>query len=132
MPTETRISGCPCCGSGSGPGSVQTACCAEALPGVLCATFGGALAGLGTVALTYAALTGSWEATVVASACGNVYVVFGCISGSGFYLSISTDSSGSSNTLFPASCDPLLWSATGTVTGACSGNFTVDVTETAP
>lgn len=48
-------------GTGSGGGTVSMPCCDNLLPAVLHATFGGGLAGSGTVAITWDPFSGSWS-----------------------------------------------------------------------
>jgi hypothetical protein len=94
-------------------------------PPTLNATFTGALASLGTVALAYNGV--SWMG--VSSACGGGLLAFLgdgstytlLAAGPGVMFAVSNP---------PDSPDPFGWSATGTAMGSsCAGNFSVTITE---
>jgi hypothetical protein len=93
-------------------------------PATLSATFTGALATLGTVALAYNGV--NWMG--VSSACGGALLAF---LGDGSTYTLLSAGPGVLFALSnpPDSTDPFGWSGSGTAMGTCAGNFTVTITE---
>jgi hypothetical protein len=118
-------------GGGGGGGTVATPCCPDdLLPATLTATFGGALAGLGTVTLTYVGTGTSWTGST-SGPCGNVNVTLICDTiADKWEMALLGDTSGGWELVVADSCDPLLINATfRAITGACgTGTGTVEVT----
>lgn len=118
------------CTGGPG-GTVETECCTpDLLPESLYATFSGALAGVGTLHLTYVAgglLGGVWRAFT--AACGGTTFDFLCQAGGGNWTLSALGNTVVNMDGDPAatSCVPFLWSDTGVASGTCSGAFGVTV-----
>jgi hypothetical protein len=93
-------------------------------PATLHATFTGALAALGTVALT--SNGPSWFG--VSSACGGAFLAF---LGAGEAYSLLSAGPGVAFAVGNSanSCDPFEWSGSGTAMGSCAGVFNVTITE---
>jgi hypothetical protein len=105
-------------GSGSGSGGFGSP------PTLLHATFTGALATLGTVAL--AGNGASWLG--VSSACGGSLLAF-LSDGSSYTLLSAGPGVLFAVSKVPDSTGPFNWSASGTALGSCGGSFTVTITE---
>lgn len=114
-------------------GSITTDCCAETIPVSLTATFGGCLAALGSVTLTYNSGTTYWEGS--SSACGgDVFIQFLCYDpGTGYVFDMDVVGGDLTATSFVEDslvCDPFDWDATDTAVsgGSCPGTGTVSIT----
>ena len=101
-------------------------CCDPEPPTTLYATFGGALAPLGTVTLTKSGP--SWSGS--SSACGSRSVVFLCNESNVYVCSVSSADLFVGTTL---TCDPFHWEGSSPASVApCSGTSTMVITETPP
>ncbi len=117
--------------TGGGGGTIDVPCCPDDLvPETLTATFGGSLAGLGAVTLTYdGGLSYSWSGSVTGTACGDATVTFFCGSVGGTWsISVLGSNTGGQSSLSADSCDPFRLAGTFLSTGPCAGTATFEVT----
>lgn len=117
---------CPI-GSGSGPAMalVPTPSCSVPIPATLFATFVGALAGMGTVTLTWNGT--NWAG--FASGCGDANLIIFTFDNPGFSLLCLGLTLFTLTSAAPDSCCPYSWTGTGIALGVCTGDFTVTITE---
>lgn len=115
-------------GSGSGEETVSVACCEEPIPFYLCATFGGVLASLGSVTLTWDDGQELWYNLSVPDCTGaGLVVAFECQEDGTFILR------GNGATQFLAegevtTCEPFLWEVTEFIAlGECPGVASVSI-----
>lgn len=121
---------CPCVlpeeGIDTPEGTIQTTCCAELIPEVLYAKFSGSLAALGTVTLTYVAAQDAWVGDG-GGVCFISTIRFEC-EADNFVISLGPTASCGPGP--PDSCDPFVWTCSGTSGGGCSGTFDLTIEAT--
>ena len=124
----------PCCDGGplfsgfptSGITSGETvACCTEPIPSTLSATFGGSLASIGTISITWNGTAWAWSG----SACGMTGFSVTCIGGTTWSCGVSGSISVGPMTGTATTCDPFLLSISSTCFfSSCStGAFTITI-----
>lgn len=124
------ISEVDCTESGSPGGGVEVPCCPGTdVPLTLTATFGGSLAGLGAVTLTYdGGMSFTWSGTASGGPCGTVFMTFLCdFSLHKWAVALLGDCQGGFTGVAADSCSPFLLGGTFMSSGTCPGTATVQV-----
>lgn len=105
---------------------ISELCCDSLVPSVLFATFGGSLAALGTVTLTYVAGPNAWFGNG-GSVCNIGSIRFECAPTLQWVIDLGPVANCGGG---PATtCSPFLWSCSGSSFGTCSGTFTLTITQ---
>lgn len=105
---------------------ISVVCCSDPVALILYATFSGTLAPIGTIVLTYNAAGQAWEGNA-GGTCSVTQVRFECDHVTQQFI-MSIGPVGSVNSASATTCDPFLWTSTGTAFGGpCAGAFGVTV-----